>query len=101
MQCYCDSQPVSCCVSTQESPTGELGDYSFPVEAEANCQASEVELPRSQDRDIAPEDSPGRNVSEESECSITIPGYYLSFSDISQASHSKQVGHFSGKMIFH
>uniref|UniRef100_A0A8C1Z686 non-specific serine/threonine protein kinase n=1 Tax=Cyprinus carpio TaxID=7962 RepID=A0A8C1Z686_CYPCA len=45
----------------QESPTGELGDYSFPVEAEANCQASEVELPRSQDRDIAPEDSPGRN----------------------------------------
>uniref|UniRef100_A0A8C1Z6K6 non-specific serine/threonine protein kinase n=1 Tax=Cyprinus carpio TaxID=7962 RepID=A0A8C1Z6K6_CYPCA len=50
----------------QESPTGELGDYSFPVEAEANCQASEVELPRSQDRDIAPEDSPGRNVSEES-----------------------------------
>uniref|UniRef100_A0A673N7I7 non-specific serine/threonine protein kinase n=1 Tax=Sinocyclocheilus rhinocerous TaxID=307959 RepID=A0A673N7I7_9TELE len=50
----------------QESPTGELGDYSFPVEAEVNCQASEVELPRSQDRDISPEDSPGRNVSEES-----------------------------------
>lgn len=75
MQCYCDSQPVSCCVSTQESPTGELGDYSFPVEAEANCQASEVELPRSQDRDIAPEDSPGRNVSEESEFLITIPLY--------------------------
>uniref|UniRef100_A0A672QNR8 non-specific serine/threonine protein kinase n=1 Tax=Sinocyclocheilus grahami TaxID=75366 RepID=A0A672QNR8_SINGR len=50
----------------QESPTGELGDYSFPVEAEVNCQASEVELPRSHDRDISPEDSPGRNVSEES-----------------------------------
>ncbi|XP_059414725.1 serine/threonine-protein kinase LMTK2-like [Carassius carassius] len=50
----------------QESPTGELGDYSFPVEAEANWKASEVALPRSQDRDIAPEDSPGTNVSEES-----------------------------------
>ncbi|XP_026070677.1 serine/threonine-protein kinase LMTK1-like isoform X2 [Carassius auratus] len=50
----------------QESPTGELGDYSFPVEGETNWKASEVALPCSRDRDIAPEDSPGRNVSEES-----------------------------------
>ncbi|KAF4115782.1 serine/threonine-protein kinase LMTK1 isoform X2 [Onychostoma macrolepis] len=50
----------------QESPTGELGDYSFPVEEEPNGQASEVELPRPQDRVTTPEDSPGRNVSEES-----------------------------------
>ncbi|XP_067237548.1 serine/threonine-protein kinase LMTK1 isoform X2 [Chanodichthys erythropterus] len=50
----------------QESPTGELGDYSFPVEAEPNGQASEVELPRPQDRVTAPEDSPGRNFLEES-----------------------------------
>lgn len=92
---------MSCCVFIQESPTGELGDYSFPVDEEPNGQASELELPRPWDRVTNPEESPGRNVSEESECSITIPGYYLSFSDISQASHSKQVGHFSGKMIFH
>ncbi len=90
-----------CCVSIQESPTGELGDYSFPVEEESNGQASEVELPQPQDIVTGSEDSPGRNVSEESECSITIPGYYLSFSDISLASYPKQVGHFSGKMIFH
>ncbi|RXN27485.1 serine threonine- kinase LMTK1-like isoform X1 [Labeo rohita] len=50
----------------QESPTGELGDYSFPVEAESSGQASEVELPRLQDRVTAPEDSPGMNASEES-----------------------------------
>lgn len=90
---------MSCCVLIQESPTGELGDYNS-VEEEPNGQGSEVELPRLQDRVTGPEDSPGRNVSEESECSITIPEYYLSFSDISQASHPKQVGHFSGKMVF-
>ncbi|KAL0197007.1 hypothetical protein M9458_005547, partial [Cirrhinus mrigala] len=50
----------------QESPTGELGDYSFPVEAEPNGQASEVELPRLQDRVTALENSPGMNASEES-----------------------------------
>lgn len=63
---------MSCCVPTQESPTGELGDYSFPVEAEPNGQASEVELPRPQDRVTAPEDSPERNFLEESGCLITI-----------------------------
>ncbi|XP_073694046.1 serine/threonine-protein kinase LMTK1 isoform X2 [Garra rufa] len=51
----------------QESPTGELGDYSFPVEVESNGQASEMELPRLHDRVTAPEDSPESNVSEESE----------------------------------
>lgn len=66
---------MSCRVLTQESPTGELGDYSFPVEAESNGQASEVELPRLQDRVTAPEDSPGMNASEESEYSVTIPLY--------------------------
>uniref|UniRef100_A0A673FSB8 non-specific serine/threonine protein kinase n=1 Tax=Sinocyclocheilus rhinocerous TaxID=307959 RepID=A0A673FSB8_9TELE len=50
----------------QESPTGELGDYSFPVDEEPNGQASEVELPQPQDRVTTPEESPGRNVSEES-----------------------------------
>ncbi|KAK2916717.1 hypothetical protein Q8A67_001091 [Cirrhinus molitorella] len=50
----------------QESPTGELGDYSFPVEVEPNGQASEVELPRPQDGITALENSPGRNVLEES-----------------------------------
>ncbi|KAG1967107.1 serine/threonine-protein kinase LMTK1 isoform X1 [Pimephales promelas] len=53
----------------QESPTGELGDYSFPVDAEPNGQASEVELPQPHDRVTAPEDSLGRNFPEESgEC---------------------------------
>ncbi|XP_051570849.1 serine/threonine-protein kinase LMTK1-like isoform X2 [Myxocyprinus asiaticus] len=47
----------------QESPTGELGDYSFPVKAESNCQASEMESP--QERVNATEDSSGRNVPEE------------------------------------
>uniref|UniRef100_A0A9J8BGE8 non-specific serine/threonine protein kinase n=1 Tax=Cyprinus carpio carpio TaxID=630221 RepID=A0A9J8BGE8_CYPCA len=50
----------------QESPTGELGDYSFPVDEEPNGQASELELPRPWDRVTNPEESPGRNVSEES-----------------------------------
>uniref|UniRef100_A0A672N4S5 non-specific serine/threonine protein kinase n=1 Tax=Sinocyclocheilus grahami TaxID=75366 RepID=A0A672N4S5_SINGR len=50
----------------QESPTGELGDYSFPVDEEPNGQASEGELPQPQDRVTTPEESPGRNVSEES-----------------------------------
>lgn len=63
---------MSFCVSTQESPTGELGDYSFPVEAEPNGQASEMELPPPQDRVTIPEDSPGSNFLEESGCSITI-----------------------------
>uniref|UniRef100_A0A8C1ZRM1 non-specific serine/threonine protein kinase n=1 Tax=Cyprinus carpio TaxID=7962 RepID=A0A8C1ZRM1_CYPCA len=48
----------------QESPTGELGDYSFPVDEEPNGQASELELPRPWVTN--PEESPGRNVSEES-----------------------------------
>lgn len=56
----------------QESPTGELGDYSFPVEAEPNGQASEVDQPQPHDRVTAPEDSLGRNFPEESGCSITI-----------------------------
>uniref|UniRef100_A0A671R9W1 non-specific serine/threonine protein kinase n=1 Tax=Sinocyclocheilus anshuiensis TaxID=1608454 RepID=A0A671R9W1_9TELE len=50
----------------QESPTGELGDYCFPVDEEPNSQASEVELPQPQDRVTTTEESPGRNVSEES-----------------------------------
>ncbi|XP_026102567.1 serine/threonine-protein kinase LMTK1-like isoform X2 [Carassius auratus] len=50
----------------QESPTGELGDYSFPVDEEPTGQASEVELPRPQNRVTTPEESPGQNVSEES-----------------------------------
>uniref|UniRef100_A0A671R9U9 non-specific serine/threonine protein kinase n=1 Tax=Sinocyclocheilus anshuiensis TaxID=1608454 RepID=A0A671R9U9_9TELE len=65
----------------QESPTGELGDYCFPVDEEPNSQASEVELPQPQDRVTTTEESPGRNVSEESKCSITIPGYFLSFNE--------------------
>lgn len=50
----------------QESPTGELGDYSFPVETETNGQASEVDTPQRQDRVTASEDSSGRSFSEES-----------------------------------
>lgn len=57
---------MSCCVLIQESPTGELGDYSFPVEVEPNGQASDEELPRPQDRVTAHEVSSERNVSEES-----------------------------------
>lgn len=51
----------------QESPTGDLGDYSFPVEVEPNGQASDVELPRPQDGVTSYEDSSERNASEESE----------------------------------
>ncbi|XP_051994479.1 serine/threonine-protein kinase LMTK1-like isoform X1 [Xyrauchen texanus] len=46
----------------QESPTGDLGDYSFPVEAESYCQTLEIESPQSKDRVNATEDSSGRNV---------------------------------------
>lgn len=59
---------MSYCLSTQESPTGELGDYSFPVETETNCQASEDDTPQLLDRVTASEDSSGRGLSEESEC---------------------------------
>nr|XP_055043556.1 serine/threonine-protein kinase LMTK1 isoform X1 [Misgurnus anguillicaudatus] len=50
----------------QESPTGELGDYSFPVQTEPNGQASEILSPQLQNRDTAFEDSSGRNLSDES-----------------------------------
>uniref|UniRef100_A0A671T5E1 non-specific serine/threonine protein kinase n=1 Tax=Sinocyclocheilus anshuiensis TaxID=1608454 RepID=A0A671T5E1_9TELE len=75
----------------QESPTGELGDYSFPVEAEVNCQASEVELPRSQDRDITPEDSPGRNVSEESGAFLWQDDFPLMQSTSTSESGSEEI----------
>ncbi|XP_057200948.1 serine/threonine-protein kinase LMTK1 isoform X1 [Triplophysa rosa] len=50
----------------QESPTGELGDYSFPVETEPNGQASEIDTSQPQDRVTTSDDSLQITLSEES-----------------------------------
>ncbi|KAA0705349.1 Serine/threonine-protein kinase LMTK1 [Triplophysa tibetana] len=76
-QSYCDEldgkkkavsffDDVTVFLFDQESPTGELADYSFPVETEPNGQASEVDTSQPQDRVTTSDDSLQITLSEES-----------------------------------
>lgn len=67
---------MSACLSAlQESPTGELADFTFPTGAEPSGQASEGENshPQPQERVNASDDSDG-NISEESKTTDTVEG---------------------------
>ncbi|TRY89941.1 hypothetical protein DNTS_032923 [Danionella cerebrum] len=48
----------------QESPTGDLGDFNFPM-VEPNGQATAVELPQNLNKFTAYEDASGKNASDE------------------------------------